>query len=170
MIQSKTYGLKTVINYIRRWGGLLLSKENKTKNRKGKVKMIGWIIVIIIIAVIGIGGAIGWSYLSKELSEAKNLIINEVDFSKLEDGTYVGEYSGGMYKWRTNKVQVTVTSGKVIKIKILYNKENRPAEFTNKLYDNVIQSQSLKVDTISGATLTSKAYLKAIENALSQSQ
>jgi uncharacterized protein with FMN-binding domain len=39
-----------------------------------------------------------------------------------------------------------------------------------ELYDRVIQAQSLQVDTISSATLTSKAYLKAVENALVQAQ
>jgi uncharacterized protein with FMN-binding domain len=34
----------------------------------------------------------------------------------------------------------------------------------------VIDAQSLQVDTISGATLTSKAYLKAVENALLKAQ
>jgi uncharacterized protein with FMN-binding domain len=38
------------------------------------------------------------------------------------------------------------------------------------LYERVIQSQSLQVDTISGATLTSKAYLQCVENALLQAQ
>jgi uncharacterized protein with FMN-binding domain len=38
------------------------------------------------------------------------------------------------------------------------------------LYERVIQAQSLQVDTISSATLTSKAYLKAVENALLQAQ
>lgn len=31
-----------------------------------------------------------------------------------------------------------------------------------------IEAQSLQVDTVSGATLTSKAYLKSVENALMQ--
>ncbi|HHV58206.1 MAG TPA: FMN-binding protein, partial [Firmicutes bacterium] len=34
----------------------------------------------------------------------------------------------------------------------------------------VIKSQSLQVDVISGATLTSKAHLKAVENALEQAE
>jgi uncharacterized protein with FMN-binding domain len=38
------------------------------------------------------------------------------------------------------------------------------------LYDRVIESQSLQVDTISGATLTCKARLKAVENALIKAQ
>jgi uncharacterized protein with FMN-binding domain len=39
-----------------------------------------------------------------------------------------------------------------------------------KLFDRVIEAQSLQVDAISGATLTSKAYLKAVENALEQAE
>lgn len=148
---------------------MISESELKTK-RKGKGKMSGWIIVLIIIAVLCTGGAIGWSYLSKEHNEAKNLPLNGVDFSKLNDGTYIGEYEGGMYKWRSCKVQVIVTSGKVTDIKILEHKENQKPEFTGKLYDRVIKSQSLQVDTISGATLTSKAYLKAVENALIKAQ
>lgn len=145
------------------------SKSDFKAKRKGKRKM-GWIITLIIIAVLGIGGAIGWPYLSKEHNEAKNLPLNGVDFSRLNDGTYIGVYEGGMYKWRANKVQVTVSSGKVTDIKIQEHKENQSAEFTGKLYDRVIKAQSLQVDTISGATLTSKAYLKAVENALKQAQ
>jgi uncharacterized protein with FMN-binding domain len=132
--------------------------------------MIGWIIALIIIAFLGIGGAIGWSFISKEHNEAYNLPLDTVDFSKLNDGTYIGDYEGGMYKWKENEVQVTVSLGKVTDIKLLKNKEKQPPEFTGKLYNEVIKAQSLHVDTISGATLTSKAYLKGVENALIKAQ
>jgi uncharacterized protein with FMN-binding domain len=138
--------------------------------RKGKKKMIGWIIAIVIIAGLGIGGAVGWSNLQKEHKEAGSLPLNAVNFNNLKDGIYVGEYEGGMYKWRANKVQVTVTGGKVTDVTILESKENQPAEFTGKLYREVIEAQTLQVDTISGATLTSKAYLQAVENALKQAR
>ena len=39
-------------------------------------------------------------------------------------------------------------------------------EITTELFDRVIQNQSLDVDIETGATVTSHAYLKAIENAL----
>lgn len=132
--------------------------------------MIGWIIALGIIVFLGIGGAVGWSKLSKEHNEAKNLPLDRVDFEKLKDGTYSGVYKGGMYKWRENEVRVIVESGKVIKIELLKNKENTPPEFTKMLFDSVIEAQSLQVDTISGATLTSKAYLQGVENALKQAE
>lgn len=47
---------------------------------------------------------------------------------------------------------------------------NEKPELTDKLYDSVIKAQSLKVVTVSGATITSKAYLKSVENALVKAQ
>lgn len=55
--------------------------DEGNKKRKGKGKMVGWIITIIILAAIGIGGAIGWTKLSNEHKEAKNLTLNGVNFA-----------------------------------------------------------------------------------------
>jgi uncharacterized protein with FMN-binding domain len=37
---------------------------------------------------------------------------------------------------------------------------------TGLLFERLIKAQTLQVDTISGATITSKAYLKSVEEAL----
>lgn len=133
---------------------------------KGKRKMTGFIIVLVVLLVLGIGGGIGWSYVGKEHKEARNLPLDGVDFNQLADGIYVGEYEGGMYKWRKNAVRVTVSSGMVTGIEPLQGVVDPKEGETKMLYDRVINTQSLQVDTISGATLTSNGYLKAIEVAL----
>ena len=133
--------------------------------------MNGWVIALTVVAVLGVAGGIGWSYLSKEHREARSLPLNAVDFSKLNDGTYHGAYVGGMYKWRANECQVTVSSGKVTDIQLAVSQDPGGKNTQHKeLYDRVIQAQSLQVDTISGATLTSKAYLQCVENALVPAQ
>jgi len=133
--------------------------------------MIGWLIALTVVAVLGAAGGIGWSRLSKEHREARSLPLNAVDFSKLNDGTYHGAYEGGMYKWRANECQVTVSSGKATDIQLAGSKDPGGKNTQHEaLYDRAIQAQSLQVDTISGATLTSKAYLQAVENALVQAQ
>lgn len=132
--------------------------------------MNGWTIVLVIVVLLAVAGGIGWVFLSKEHEEAKNLPLNAVDFNRLADGTYTGEYAGGMYKWRANTAKVTVAGGKVTRIESLQSLEAQSSEFTQMLYDRVIAAQSLQVDTISGATLTSKAYLQSVENALVQAQ
>jgi len=107
----------------------------------------------------------------KEHREARSLPLNAVDFSKLKDGTYQGAYAGGMYKWRINQCLVSVSSGKVTGIQLTGSQDPGVKNTQNQeLYERVIQAQSLQVDTISGATLTSKAYLQAVENALIQAQ
>jgi uncharacterized protein with FMN-binding domain len=143
-----------------------------TTNEKKKRKVSGCVIVLLVaVLVLAVGAGIGWSLLSKEHREAASLPLNAVNFDKLNDGTYQGEYAGGMYKWRANACIVTVTEGKVSDIE-LAGTEDPGAENTDveMLYDRVIAAQSLQVDTISGATLTSKAYLQAVENALLQAQ
>lgn len=98
---------------------------------------------------IGDGVGIGWSVISKEHQEAASLPLNSVDFNALSDGT--------------------VTDGKVTNIQLMSTidpvAENMDYETLN---NRGVQAQSLQVDTISSATLTSKAYLKAVENALIQ--
>jgi uncharacterized protein with FMN-binding domain len=138
---------------------------------KEKSKMIGWIITFTVVAVLATAGGVGWSRLSKEHKEARSLPLNAVDFSKLSDGTYHGVYEGGMYKWRANECEVNVSSGKVTDIQLVGSGDPGSKNTQHEaLYDRVIQAQSLQVDTISGATLTSKAYLQAVENALIPAQ
>ncbi len=133
--------------------------------------MIGWIIAVVIVAGLGIGWGIGWSKLMKEHREARSLPLNRADFSQLNDGTYHGAYEGGMYKWRKNECDVTVSSGKVTDIQLTVSQDPGGKNTQHQmLYDRVIQAQSLQVDTISGSTLTSKAYLQAVENGLIQAQ
>ncbi|MNC21099.1 FMN-binding domain protein [compost metagenome] len=131
--------------------------------RKGKRKLLITGIVVLVI-VGGLGGAL--LITEGERREARNLPIKAISFKSLHDGTYTGGYQGGKYKWRANKIQVTVSSGKVTDIKVLEQTEKKTPEFTEELFGRVIQAQSLQVDTISGATLTSKAFLKGVEGAL----
>ena len=97
--------------------------------------------------------------------------MNAVDFDKLKnDGIYHGLYEGGMYGWRANECDVTVTNGRVAAIQLAGSQDPGGSFDYRMLYDRVIAAQSLQVDTISGATLTSKAYLQCVENALLQAQ
>lgn len=133
--------------------------------------MIVWVIALVVVAALATGGGIGWSRLMKEHKEARSLPLNAVDFTRLNDGTYHGAYEGGMYKWRANECEVTVSSGQVAGIQLLVSQDpGGKNTMHEELFDRVIQAQSLQVDTISSATLTSKAYLQAVENALLQAQ
>jgi uncharacterized protein with FMN-binding domain len=128
--------------------------------------------LLILVIVLAVGGGIGWALISREHEEAASLPLNAVNFTRLNDGVYHGAYAGGMYKWRTNECDVTVTNGQVTHIQLVndVNKADGENKDLEMLYDRVINAQSLHVDLISGATLTSKAYLQAVENALVQAE
>ena len=133
--------------------------------------MNAWVILLVVLVALAATGGVSWSRLSKEHKEGRSLPLNAVDFAKLTDGTYHGAYEGGMCKWRANECDVTVTNGTVAGIQLVGSKDPGGKNTQHEaLYDRVIQAQSLQVDTISGATLTSKAYLQAVENALVQAQ
>lgn len=99
--------------------------------------------------------------LTRGLEEGKNLAIEDVSFAALEDGIYVGEHDAG--RW-TNKVEVEIRDGKIVSINLLdgYNHKS----IMEEIYSRIIEEQTLKVDVVSGGTVSSNAYIKAIENAL----
>jgi uncharacterized protein with FMN-binding domain len=125
------------------------------------LKIIVWILVGLAVLV---GGVIAFGLIGRRAGEA--LPIGSVDFSELADGEYMGQYKGG--RW-SNKVRVTVESGKVIGIEVVKDVLFSQPEVRRQTLESVVQAQSLQVDVISGATITAKAYLKAVENALTGS-
>ena len=87
-----------------------------------------------------------------------------------KDGTYTG--SGKGFKGGTTKVSVTVANGKITNIETLSNGDfpeyYRRASGT--VISNIISKQSTSVDTVSGATYSSKGIMSAVANALSQAK
>ena len=77
-------------------------------------------------------------------------------------GVYEGHYQ--FSRWEA-KVQVTVKNGVITDIKSL--QEVFP-NVSDQLNEEIVKEQKNNVDAVSGATVTSKAYLKAVENALTK--
>jgi uncharacterized protein with FMN-binding domain len=144
-------------------------------------KRRGWKVFFIvlgcILGVIVIGAGIAFAVLEPGRREAANVVVENVDFDRLRDGVYAGEYVGTKDHLRDTKVQVTVAGGQVEKIDVTggmlaqkQGQEIRGGQTLQSLFDRVIKKQSLQVDAISGATITSKTHLKAVENALEQAE
>ena len=116
---------------------------------------------IVILLILTIGGA--GLYITRGLNSGEKMTINHIDTTKLENGVYKGKYNGG--RW-SNEVSVTLQDKKITKINVIKSVSFEKPEVTSALINNVIEKQDTTVDSISGATVTSKAYLKAIETAL----
>ncbi len=143
------------------------------RKRKGRIGM--WIVLSIIgLIALGMAGAVVFTGPGR--NELQTMSIKAVDFKNLRDGVYKGAYRGTKDSFRDTAVEVTVASGAVTKVKVTEGalaNEKQTADIgkgqtINNLFDRVVKSQSLQVDVISGATLTSNAHLKAVENALAQ--
>lgn len=117
-------------------------------------------IVLIALGLVLIAGA---AFLFVGMNATKNAVIANVNIKQVPDGTYTGKYSAGRFG---NEVSVTVKGGKITDIKILKDVAVAVPDVSQKLFQSIIASQSLSVETVSGATVTTKAYLKAIEDAL----
>lgn len=92
----------------------------------------------------------------------KDIVIVSPDLGKIADGTYRGDSRAGPVRVT---LDVTVKDRVMTSIEIIrhFNGLGTKAE---AIVPAIIEAQSLEVDVVSGATGSSKAILKAIENAL----
>lgn len=110
----------------------------------------------------------------KEITEMQ---IDNPDFSILRDGTFEGKYRGIRDSNRDVTVEIKISSGMLTKIKIKKDalikgrkRENKYENAAESMLSKVIEKQSLNVDVVSGATLTCKTRLKAVQDALEKAQ
>lgn len=127
--------------------------------------------MILVLAMVFVLAACGTKETEKpaEQNNPASETKNEVTTSKgnLTPGTYSGEFQGMGGKV---KVEVTVDENKITNIKVLDNYET-PGVGTaaiEKLPKEIIERQTLAVDIITGATLTSNAVLASVEDCLKQ--
>ena len=102
-------------------------------------------------------------YLMSGMDEVKQMAIDDVDISRIADGTYEGSFSA--YRW-SDTVKVTVKSGKITAIETVGDPKFTDSATADELIARVKGRQTPQVDTVSAATVSSKAFLKAVENAL----
>jgi Uncharacterized protein conserved in bacteria len=116
-------------------------------------------------AIVLFGGIYFIKYMTgiKDYKEIINEIaIDKVDLSKVKDGNYTGDFDA---KVIAAEVNVTVKNHKIVDIELVKHKNGRGKE-AEVIPDKVVQAQTLQVDTVSGATNSSKVILEAIERAL----
>lgn len=91
--------------------------------------------------------------------------VPEIELADLPDGTFVGSAPG------LNDevvVEVTIEDGRIVAIEIL-DHDDTPDYFEqakNELVDVIKEEQSVKIDTVSGATSSSRGIIDAVMNAL----
>jgi uncharacterized protein with FMN-binding domain len=121
--------------------------------------LVGVVVVLGVAFLFGIRG----------MRETLGLQISGVDLSGVADGTYQGSYEAGRFK---ASVEVMVRDHKIVSVNPLGMDSSKVSD--KKILDEtyspaiakIIKTQTPRVDAVSGATATTKALLKAVENAL----
>lgn len=96
--------------------------------------------------------------------QARTLEVETPDLARLEDGVYRGEWSIPPV---TAGVEVTMEDGRIAAVQLVRH-DHGLGGGAESLPRAVVESQSLELDAVSGATVSSKCILKAVETALRQ--
>lgn len=121
--------------------------------------------VILIIVVVIIGLAVIMVFTTTiGMQDIQNYEIPEINLIAIADGEYEGACT--ISRWPI-KVKVKVKDHKIVNIDIIEDRiQVRSSDMDEIIIRNVIGKQSLAIDTVSGASITTKAYLIAITDAL----
>jgi len=125
------------------------------KSKRLFLGILAFVVIILVVMFVGI---------TDGLNEGKEVALDGIDLATVPDGSYTGTYD---FKRWSNTLTVHVEDHKIAAIEV--NEDVSAAAMTDcadEVIMRVIKAQSTDIDAVSGATVTSKAYLKAIENAL----
>jgi len=120
------------------------------------------VVLIIIGAVLAVSAA-GYAGMSVGLSRMKAMEVGSVDLSLVPDGEHEGKFTDR--RWSCS-VRVTVAAHTIMHIEIIGGNLILGSGGSQTLIADIISEQTPAVDTVSGATVSSKALQKAVENAL----
>jgi uncharacterized protein with FMN-binding domain len=114
---------------------------------------------------------------------AQVLPQNQAAPAALSQGTSGGQYKNGTFTgvsanafYGQVQVQVSIQNGQITSVKFLnFPQDRRTSQRINsvavpQLQSEAIQAQSAQVDVVSGATLTSQAFMASLQSALSSAQ
>ncbi|MEW9124609.1 MAG: FMN-binding protein [Thermotaleaceae bacterium] len=130
--------------------------------KKKRILTGAFLVLVILSTLVYLGIDSKLRELEKEISQIK---IQEMDLSEIADGIYIGEYA--MNDFLGAKVEIEVKNNRIIDIHLIEHKHGKGKK-GEEIVQRVLNSQQLQVDTISGATGSSKVILKAIEQGLIQ--
>mgnify|MGYP000731251311 CR=1 FL=1 len=121
------------------------------------------LIILGVIAAVLIGGGVAaFQIINGNLAKLEALPAADADLAAISDGTYNGSYTCFPV---SVEVAVTVQDHMIADIELIKH-DNGQGSAAEVLPDTVVAAQSLKVDTVTGATYSSIVILKAIEDAL----
>jgi|GEM_PF-1329469 len=102
-----------------------------------------------------------------EIKDGKIVEQQTTQDKKYKDGKYTGKAKG--YKSDV-EVEVEIKDGKIVKIDVKQQEDPLYWNVAKTVIDRILQKQTPQVDASTGATITSKAIMYAVEEALEKAQ
>jgi uncharacterized protein with FMN-binding domain len=122
-------------------------------------------VLLIVLSVLAVIAVLMLFVLFYGMGSIKRSIIHEVDLSRIADGTYHGAFHKG--RW-TYDVEVTIQDHGITAVKNTNPRMESFKELNDAIAANLVEAQRIPIDTVSGATVSTKAFLKAVVNALAE--
>jgi major membrane immunogen (membrane-anchored lipoprotein) len=91
------------------------------------------------------------------------LIGGPIKHEKLNDGVYEGSYRGGPNK---ASVSVTIKDKKIFNIEITEHQAWKGKKAELPILKRILETQSTRVDAVSGATNSSRVIMNAVQKAM----
>ena len=126
------------------------------------LKILGFVVLGLV--VMALVGRFGIHKMAGNM--ATEIVLADVDVSSVPDGTWPGEYR---IEESSARVEVVVSGGTMTDIRILEHQHVRGGAGEG-VTDRILDEQSVDVDGMSGATLSSRVIQKAVEVALADAQ
>lgn len=122
-------------------------------------------IVMAVVGVCVVAGVIMAVQAEIRHYKLRSTPIESINVAEVADGTYEGTSEFGSY---TYHVSVKVENHKITELKDMAPRDSIYVTYATGVFRKIINQQTPDVDAITGATTTSKAFMKAVENALNQ--
>ena len=149
-IQLAVLVLLIFLSVIKPWGA---RKQRFIVNRK---------IIISSGLITGILLAVSITMQYQQLIHHRSLPVSDINLETLDDGNYIGKAKYGF----EYIVKVHIRNHLIENIEILKNRSGFYARIAEGVKHKIIREQKINVDTVTGATTTSKILMKAVEDAL----
>jgi uncharacterized protein with FMN-binding domain len=129
--------------------------KNRSKQAGGAGRIV--VLVFAMIATVSCG---------MRYSHVREMSIGTPDLSRIGDGAYEGSCAYDGSGEADCRVAVTVRDHRIQAVRVLQNEDSSWARRAEGVLPRIVLKQTPNVDAVSGATITSKALMKAVENAL----
>lgn len=124
--------------------------------KKKRIIIVGVIILAVLLTVVLAA--------TRSLSYMMSVELRGVDPASFDNGSYTGTFEHGRF---TNTLTVNIENERIVRISVDNDVFGASVmNVSDEVFSRVIEIQDTRIDAIAGATVTTNAYLMAIENTL----